>query len=881
MLVPVEWVKDYTDIKADTEEFCDRMIMSGSNIETVEYFGEDTENVVIGKVLKIEKHPDADKLRVCQVDVGQEEPIQIVCGAPNVFEGALVPVALHKSRVPGPLHGQPKVPGGVKITKGKLRGVQSFGMICSAGELGFDDKVVPVAHKDGIWILPEDMTPGDDFVEAMGIKTPVVDFEITPNRPDCLAMTGMAREAAATFGETMTYPDTKCQAETDKKAEDFIEIEIKDPKLCRRYAARIVTDIKVEQSPWWLQKRLMLAGMRPINNIVDITNFVMLEYGQPIHAFDIRQLAGNKIVVETAEEGEKFTTLDETERTLTKDMLLIKDAEKGVAIAGVMGGLNSEVQEDTETILIESANFLGSSVRNTSKKLGLRTEASSRFEKGIDPNLCADAADRVCRLIELLGAGKVAGGIVDKYPEPEKAKTIDVRVDRINHVLGIDLTRDEMVKIFESLEISTAGEGNIITVTPNTVRQDLLEEIDYVEEVARMYGYDKMPVTLPKGNTEAKIPEARALRDLARETMCAMGANEIQTYSFVSPKGVDNLRIEDGTWEKNFVKIINPLGEENSVMRTLLTPNMMEVLARNYSRNIPEVKAFEIGNTFFADIMDNGDLPDEQYAMCIGMYGPDADFFTLKGMVVELLNVMGIKDLQFIAESEYGVYHPGRCARIVLNENGSYVGAGVKGTDGECGMSDCQSGNAEALDENRIIEELTAKLQQDKDNFNEENISQLTELFTSLSGKIADMPVELGIMGEIHPEVAETYGIGTKVYCCELIFDVISEKANIETVFKPLPKYPSTSRDIALMVKEEVQVGDLEAVIRKNGGEILEDVKLFDVYRGKQVEDGFKSVAFNITYRAHDRTLKDEDVAFVHEKVLKSLEEIGASLREM
>ena len=630
MLVPIEWLNDYIDIDVSDEEFCDRMIMSGSNLETCEHFCEEMDRVVVGKIEKIEKHPDADKLVVCQINVGEEELIQIVTGAPNVFEGALVPVALHKSRIPGPLHGQPKQEGGVKITKGKLRGVESFGMLCSAGELGFEDKVVPVAHKDGIWILEEDYPLGQDFAEALQLKQAVVDFEITPNRPDCLAMVGMAREASATFKKPFSYPDTAIQNEDGEgESKDYVSVEIKNPESCKRYVARIVTDVKVEQSPWWLQKRLMYAGMRPINNIVDITNFVMLEYGQPLHAFDINQVKGGKIVVENAKDGEVFTTLDGTERTLTDDMLLIKDAERGIAIAGVMGGLNSEIEEDTKTIIVESANFAGNSVRTTSKKLGLRTEASARFEKGIDPNLCEAAADRVCRLIELIGAGKVCKGSVDNYPVPEEAKTIDIRVDRINHVLGIELERQEMVDILESLEIKVTGSGNIMTVTPPTIRQDLLEEEDYIEEVARIYGYDKMPVTLPKGNTEAGIPEERALRDLTRDSLCGMGLNEIQTYSFVSPKGVDYIRTAEGSWERNFVKLINPLGEENSVMRTVLMPNMMEVLARNYTRNIDKVNAFEIGNTFVNNTTEDDVLPYEQYALCIGMYGKDEDFFSL------------------------------------------------------------------------------------------------------------------------------------------------------------------------------------------------------------------------------------------------------------
>ena len=824
MLVPIEWLNDYIDTKdIDITEFCDRMIMSGSNLETCEHFCEEMENVVVGKIEKIERHPDADKLVVCQLNVGAEEPVQIVTGAPNVFEGAYVPVALHKSRIPGPLHGKAKEEGGTKITKGKLRGVESFGMLCSAEELGFEDKVVPVAHKDGIWILEEEYELGMDFAEALGLKQAVVDFEITPNRPDCLAMVGMAREAAATFDRPFTYPDVELEEVGEKEAKDFVSVEIKNPENCKRYVARVVTDVKVEQSPWWLQKRLMYAGMRPINNIVDITNFVMLEYGQPIHAFDINQVKGGKIIVENAADGEKFSTLDENERELTKDMLMIKDAERSIAIAGVMGGLNSEIEENTTTIIIESANFNGDSVRATSKKLTLRTEASSRFEKGIDPNLCEAAADRVCKLIEMVGAGKVCKGSVDVYPAPEIAKTIDIRVDRINKVLGIELDREAMVKILEGLEIKVAGEGNIMTVTPPTVRQDLLEEEDYVEEVARIFGYDNLPVTLPKGNNESGKSRERALRDMAREALCSMGLNEIQTYSFVSPKGVDNVRIGEDSWERAFVQIINPLGEENSVMRTILTPNMMEVLARNYSRNIDAVKAFEIGNTFMDNPYSTDKLPDEQYSLCIGMYGKGEDFYSLKGNIVELLKIMGIKDVQFVAESEYGVYHPGRCARITV-PSGRPVPEGME----------------------------------------------------------PEMD-ELGIMGEIHPDVAENYGMdGMRIYCCEMMFDSIIRHADTEIVFSPLPKYPSTSRDIALLVEEDMEVGKIEAVIKANGGSILESVKLFDVYRGKQVEEGKKSVAFTLTYRDKDKTLTDEDVAEVHNKVLEALKEkLNAVLREM
>ncbi len=804
MLVPVEWLKDYTTVNGSLDEFCEKMIMSGSNLETCAFFGEEINDVVVGKIERIESHPNADKLVICYVETGEEELTQIVTGATNVFEGAIVPVAIHGS----------KLPGNKKITRGTLRGIESDGMLCSMEELGFEDKVVPSAQRGGIWILngllPDDSWKlGQDLVEVLGLKTGIVDFEITPNRPDCLCMIGMARESAATFGEKLQYPETKCKNETGL-AGDYIAVEIRKPELCKRYVARVVTDVKIQESPWWLQKRLMFAGMRPINNIVDITNFVMLEYGNPLHAFDIRCIEGAKIVVDTATQGEVFVSLDGSERKLNESMLLIKDTSKSVAIAGVMGGQNSEIATDTSTILIEAANFNGDSIRSTSKKLNLRTEASSRFEKGIDPNLCEVAADRVCRLIEMLGAGSVVGGSVDVYPAPSTMPMVQVRTARVNNVLGIQLSRKEMADIFESLEMKVEGNEEVMQVTPPSIRQDLVEEIDFIEEIARMYGYDKMPMTLPRGNQEARKSKERQLTDLAKQTMCGLGANEVQTYSFVSPKGVDYVRIAEDSWERNFVKIINPLGEENSVMRTILTPNMMEILGRNFSRNIDKVRAFEIGNTFTQNMIDSEGLPDEQDAMVIATYGKEESFYTLKGMLVELLKVFGITDIRFESESDYGVYHPGRCARIILGD------------------------------------------------------------------------VELGIMGEVHPAVCDKYGINTKCYCCELMFDTVMKAANIERFYKPLPKYPSTSRDIALLVAEDLQVGMLENIIKENGGDILEKIQLFDVYRGKQIGEGQKSVAFALTYRGAEKTLTDEDVAKVHNKVLSALKEKAkATLREI
>ncbi|MGI6751326.1 MAG: phenylalanine--tRNA ligase subunit beta [Anaerovoracaceae bacterium] len=798
MLIPVEWLKEYVDLDVDIDVLCEKMIMSGSNIEEVKSFGNEIEGVVIGRILSIEKHPDAEKLLICKVDAGGEEALQVVTGASNVFKEAFVPVVLAGGRM---LDGK-------IIKKGKLRGVESQGMLCSAKELGYEDKVVPVSHRDGIWILEGDYQVGQDFVTAMGIKDQIIDFEITPNRPDCLSITGMAREAAATFGIGISYPRKDCINETGN-IEDYISLEIKKPELCKRYVARVAKDIKIGPSPWWLQKRLMHGGMRPINNIVDITNYVMLEYGQPLHAFDITMLKDNKIIVDTAEEGQCFTTLDGVERKLDSSMLMIKDGERNVAIAGVMGGLNSEIGDETETILIESANFLGDSVRRTSKKLGLRTEASSRFEKGIDPNLAALAADRVCKLIEELGIGRIIKGAADCYPSPQKNSPIRIRPVRINKVLGTDISAENMAEILKDLEMRVEIIGDIIEVTPPTVRQDLSSEVDFVEEIARMYGYDNLPSTLSKGSSFSRIPSKRLFRDLARDSLVGLGYNEIQTYSFVSPKGLDNLGIPEERRERKAVKLINPLGEENSSMRTLLMHNILEVMERNFTRNIPEVKCFELGNTFFDETGEDG-LPKEEESLVIGCYGSQESFFTLKGIVEELLNKMGIKTLSFDSEENESAFHPGRCGLIY--------------GDGE----------------------------------------------------------RIGIIGELHPNVLDIYEISGRVYCCEMNFDKIAKLANKTVLYKPLPKYPSTSRDIALLLDEEIPASKVAERIREKGDSILESVTLFDVYRGKQVPKGKKSIAFTLTYRKKDGTLTDEEVQPIHEEILKVLrDKLDAVLREI
>ncbi len=782
------------DDNIELKDFCDKMIMSGSNIEGVHEYGEGIKKVVVGKVLKVEKHPDADALFVITVDIGSEELV-IVTGADNVHKDDYVPVVQSGGWLPG----------GVKIKKGKLRGIVSNGMLCSAQELGFGDNVVPSAIKEGILILDKAYPLGMDIIEALKLKEETIEFEITPNRPDCLSMMGMAREAAAVFYDTLKYPSTIIEHETDD-IKNYISIEINKPELCKRYTARVVKDIKIKESPWWLQKRLMTSGVRPINNIVDVTNYVMLEYGQPMHAFDLRYVSGSKIIVDTAADKQKFITLDGTERQLDSDMLLINDAEKGVGLAGVMGGLNSEIKDDTNCILIESANFDADNTRMTSKKLGLRTEASARYEKGIDPNLCLDAVNRACKLIEELEAGTVVSGIVDAYPNIEEPRKIKVRAERINALLNLKMSTDEMADLYRRLEMVVEEKGNDLYIQPPTVRLDLKEEIDFLEEAARIYGYDNLDVTVPKGNVQGGRSRKQDLQNIVKETLMAVGVNEIQTYSFVSPKGVDMIKMPEVSIKRNFVKLMNPLGEENSVMRTTLIPNMMETLVRNYNRNIGKAAAFELGRVF---LPSHEELPHQPISLVLGAYGHGNDFYKLKGMVETVLNKIGIRDAEFEPELNHSTFHPGRCANILYKDT-------------------C-----------------------------------------------------LGIIGEIHPDVAENYDISVRTCICELDFENIFKNANIEKIYFPLPKYPAIDRDIAIVIEEQVYVKEIESIIKEQGGKILDKVELFDIYRGKQVKEGYKSVAYALTYRDADKTLTDEEVGKVHLRIVEALKnQLGAVLRD-
>ncbi len=801
MLVPIKWLKEYTDVNLAPQEWVDGMVLSGTNLESVDYWDKGIENIVVGRIEKMEQHPNAEKLKVCQVYVGKPELIQIVTGAANMKEGDKVVVALDGAKLPGPLHGKPKNPEGETITAGELRGVRSDGMMCGCQELGFPDKIVPVRDRDGLWILDDEcFVPGMPIVEALGIELPTVDFEITPNRPDCLSMIGIARESAATFGTELRYPETRCTKVSSEKSEDYIQVEIRKPELCPRYCCRVIKDIKIGQSPWWLQRSLMLAGMRPINNIVDITNYVMLEYGQPLHAFDIRTVKGGKIIVDTAKDGDKFTTLDGVERTLNDSVLMINDTERPIAIAGIMGGLDSEIQPDTATVLVESANFNGDSVRKSSAFLKHRTEASGRFEKGIDPNLAKDACDRFCYLVELLGAGTVLEGDVDVYPCPAKNVVTKARVSRINSVIGIDISGEQMCRYLNALEIKTVLDGDVITCTAPTVRQDLNIEEDIIEEVARMYGYDKIPGTIPESSTKGGLTELQKFRKLAKESLMAQGVSEIMTYSFVSPKGVDRVQEREQSYFRQFVKLINPLGDDTSVMRTMLLPGMLNVIYTNSSRSIPAVRLFELGNTFI-DLPGEEGLPLEKNALCIACYGEDENFFTLKGIVEQLFRSLGIEGVEYTANKNERRFHPGRCAEVEIDTR------------------------------------------------------------------------SLGFIGQVHPDVCESWGIETDVYAAELDFDAIEKLERREVRFVHLPKFPAIVRDFAMVVEDSLPVGELEKCIKQNAGELLEKAELFDVYRGAPILPGFKSVAFSLSYRSADRTLKEGEVNEINERVLSALKD--------
>ncbi|OFI06145.1 phenylalanine--tRNA ligase beta subunit [Clostridium acetireducens DSM 10703] len=792
MRVPIRWLKDYIDIDINANDLADELTLSGSKVEEVIITGEEIQNVVTGKILKIESHPDADKLVVCEVDIDSKENIQIVTAAKNMKEQDIVPVALHGAT----LH------GGLKIKKGKLRGVVSNGMFCSEEELGIADE----KEVDGLMILPADTPVGKDIKEVLGMNSAILDLEITSNRPDCLSILGIAREVSAVLDKKYNIPALNYNSAYKQNVNDLLKVDIKD-KLCKRYMARGVKNVVIKESPKWMQERLLEAGVRPINNIVDITNFVMIEFGQPMHAFDARQITSKKIVVDRAKDGEKFITLDEQERTLTSDMLTIKDNDKTIALAGVMGGMNSEVKDDTKEVIFECANFDGTNIRVTSKKVGIRTESSSRFEKELDPNVIGMAMDRACNLVEELAAGEVMEGTIDVYNEKIFPKVLEVDYNWINNFLGTEISKENMKNYLDRLELNTEIKEDLLIINVPTFRIDINIKEDIAEEIARIYGYNNVQCTTIKSSAMKSGKNIKqVLEGKIIESMLASGLNQAITYSLVSPKIFNKILLPEDSELRNTITIRNPLGEDYSIMRTTTIPSMMEALARNYSRNNEKARLFELGKVYIPN-KDENQLPEERNVLTIGMYG-EADYFDLKGVVENLIDNLGIQNVSFKRESNNVTFHPGKTAALYVNKE--YI----------------------------------------------------------------------GVLGEIHPDVEENYDIEENCYIAELNLDILCKSANIDKKYKPLPKFPAVTRDIALIVDDNVLVEEIENIILNQGGKMVECVNLFDVYKGKQVPEGKKSIAYSITYRLENKTLTDKEVKKVHDKIVRTLEnKLGAHLR--
>lgn len=789
MKFPISWLNDYVDIKdVSAKDFAHALTMSGSKVEGVENAGDEIKNVVVGKLLEVTKHQNSDHLNICQVDIG-DGVVQIVTGAQNIKTGDYVPVAKHNSYLPG----------GVHITKGKLRGEPSNGMLCSYEELGLSKEDVPYAADDGILIFPEPIAPGTDIKDVFGLDEDVVEFEITSNRPDCFSVIGLARETAVTFGRPYEIK-TPVVKGSGGNVNDIAKVTVKSDD-CLRYAARVIKNVKIAESPKWLKDRLHLSGIRSINNIVDITNYVLLEYGQPMHAFNLEDLEDGEIVVRKAEDNEKITTLDGEERQLDSSMLVICDKHKPVCVAGVMGGENSEVRETSDAILFECATFDGPCVRLAAKKLGLRTEASSRYEKGLDVNNVIPALNRACELVEMLGAGEVVDGTIDVVNCEYKPTKIEFRPDKINAFLGTDISRDEMVKILTSLEFKIDGD----TITVPSFRPDVLREADVAEEVARIYGYNNIKSTPLRGETTRVIkPANQVVEEIVHNCLVAHGLYETLTFSFIGPKLIEQINTNDEKLKKAVV-IKNPLGEDTSIMRTTLIPSVMSTLALNHARRNDSAKIYELANVYIP--VDGEKLPDEHKNITIGMYG-GCDFYDMKGIVEELLDALKIKDADYVPETENTTFHPGRCANLVKD------------------------------------------------------------------GK------KIGVFGEVHPTVSKNFGMDTRVYICELDLNTLISFYSDSVKYKQLPKYPAVSRDIAMLIDDNINVSKIEKIIKKNAGNILEGYTLFDVYKGSQIPEGKKSVAYSVTFRADDRTLTDDEISAVFDKILAGLkEQLGAELR--
>ena len=806
MNTSLSWIKAYVpDLDVTAQEYTDAMTLSGTKVEGYEELDADLSKIVVGQIEKIEKHPDADKLIICQVNVGAET-IQIVTGAPNVHEGDKVPVVLDGGCVAGGHEPGSRVKGGIKIKKGKLRGVESCGMMCSIEELGSNRDMYPEAPEEGIYIFPENTEVGADAVEVLGLHDVVFEYEVTSNRVDCFSVVGIAREAAATFGKEF-YPPVVTPTGNDEDASDYIKVTVKNTDLCPRYCARVVKNIKIGPSPEWMQRRLASVGIRPINNLVDITNYVMEEYGQPMHAYDLDTIEDREIIVRTAAKGEKFTTLDGQERQMDESVLMICDGRKSIGIAGIMGGENSMITDDVHTMLFEAACFDGTNIRKSSKKVGLRTDASGKFEKGLDPNNAQAAIDRACQLVEEMGAGEVVGGMVDVYAEKREPVRITFQPDEINVLLGTDISAEDMLGYFEKIGLSYEKETNEVIIP--TFRQDLLRTADLAEEVARFFGYDNIPTTLPSGeSTMGKLPFKLRVEDIAKEIAEFCGFSQGMTYSFESPKVFDKLQIPEDSELRRVVEIMNPLGEDYSIMRTLPLNGMLSSLATNYNRRNKNVRLYELANVYLPKELPLKELPEERMQFTLGMYG-DGDFYSMKGVVEEFLEKAGLHEKESYDPAGNRPYlHPGRQANILY------------------------AGNV------------------------------------------------IGYLGEVHPDVADAYGIGERAYIAVLDMPEVTKYATFDRKYTGIAKYPAVTRDISMVMPKEILAGQVEEVIEAKGGAYLESYALFDVYEGAQIKAGYKSLAYSIVFRAKDKTLEDAEVTEAMERILKTLEGMGIELRK-
>ena len=789
-----KWInEEFVDLShVSDKEYVDTLTVFGQKVETYERLDAEIKNVVVGKVVSIVRHENSDHMWICQVDVGKEEPVQIVTGAQNVKEGDLVPAALHNSWLPGGIH----------ITKGKLRGEKSEGMLCSINELNLTTGDFPYAVEDGIWIIEEDCKPGDDINTVIGNDDTVVDFEITNNRPDCYSIIGLARESAAAFGLPMKHHEPVVKGSDAGSMYEMLDVEVPAEHLCNRYSSRIVKNVKIAPSPKWLRDRLRANGVRPINNIVDITNYVMLEYGQPMHAFDYRYVGSGKIIVREAEEGETLTTLDGNVRSLKPGMLVIADAEKPIGLAGIMGGENSEILDDTTTVVFESANFNGTSIRQTALALGMRTESSGKFEKNLDPMMTVPAVQRACELVELLECGDVLDGIIDIVNYVPQPKTVPLEPEKINALLGTQISREDMVKYLELLEVPV--EGDLIHIP--SWRPDLNLMADIAEEIGRSYGYNAIPTTDFKTSTQGGYTPLMKFEARAGSLCRALGYSEIITYSFVSPTIFDQIRIPTDSTLRNTLRIQNPLGEDTSIMRTTALPSMLDILSRNYAYHNKVAKLYELAKVYIP--VAGQVLPEEPKYLMLGTYGEGESFFTIKGELESIFEGLRIQKASYVAASDNPSFHPGRCAKVTIGG------------------------------------------------------------------------VDVGYMGQIHPLVAQNYGIDSEVYCAQINFSKLFDLQLSAATYTPLPKYPAVSRDISFICKESITVAEAQTVISDAAGKLLRNVHLFDIYRGTGIAEGMKSMAFTMELRAEDRTLNDTDSETVMSNVMAALgEKLGASQR--